>query len=127
MIRLGGGGRGWCLQVSHWPEKATHSAPEVLGPPQPGLRTRATGPAETPLGRSGHSHQELCDVKTRAPLPHHTRARGTLGAQKAETGPLFSSFFYYENKTNAPGEGSMITRNSTFYHFYSVVMRPELQ
>lgn len=54
---------------SHWPEKASHRAPEVLGPPQPGLRTTATGPAETPLGRSGHSHQELHDVKTRAPSP----------------------------------------------------------
>lgn len=40
---------------------------------------------------------------------------------------LFFFLFYYENKTNTPGEGSMITRNSTFYHFYSVVMRPALQ
>lgn len=40
---------------------------------------------------------------------------------------LFFFLFYYENKTNALGEGSMITRNSTFYHFYSVVMRPALQ
>lgn len=104
MVRLGGGGGGWCLRVSHWPEKATHSAPEVLGPPQPGLRTRATGPAETPLGRSGHSHQELRDVKTRAPLPHHTPARGALGAQKAETGPLFFLFSFIMKTKQMPQE-----------------------
>lgn len=55
--------------------------------------------------------------------------RSTPKAQeKAEAGTFFFCF-YYENKTNAPGEGSMITRNikSTFYHFYSVVLRPALQ
>lgn len=43
--------------------------------------------------------------------------------------PAAFFFFYYENKTNAPGEGSVITRNikEYFLPFYSVVLRPALQ
>lgn len=54
--------------------------------------------------------------KRGTPPRRHTPARGELGAQKAQDeAPLFFFFFYYENKTNAPGEGSMITRNIKEY------------
>lgn len=50
----------------------------------------------------------------------HTRIREAGSHQKAQakahTGTFFFFFwFYYENKTNAPGEGSMITRNIKEY------------
>lgn len=63
----------------------------------------------------------------RGPPPPSHASQGSAGSPESRDGASFFFFFYYENKTNAPGEGSMITRNSTFYHFYSVVMRPALQ
>lgn len=85
-----------------------------------------------PCPGRGQSYRPQATVGAEQGAPRRRGEREHPGrAGKGTHGHLFFFFlcFYYENKTNAPGEGSMITSTSksTFYHFYSVVLRPALQ